>query len=215
MSARSFRRSHARRVARERRRVAQARQRALVAGATVGVTAAFAANAEAATYVVNSTADDGTGTCSPSPGECTLRDAVTTANGDGMPDTVELSGVSGTIALAQGVIEITDSADLNINGPGPGTLTVSGGDATGILQINGAGAVSISGLTLTAGSSDTNGGAIYASAPLTLTNVTISGNTATDGGGGVYSERRAHHLRLDDHRQHCQWRRRDRHFREV
>ena len=102
MSARSLRRAHARRVARERRRVAQARQRALVAGATLGATAVFAANAEAATYVVNSTADDGTGTCNPSPDECTLRDAVTTANGDGTPDTVELSGVSGTIALDPG-----------------------------------------------------------------------------------------------------------------
>jgi CSLREA domain-containing protein len=187
VSARSLRRAHARRVARERRRLAQARQRALVAGATLGATAVFAANAEAATYVVNSTGDDGAGTCTPSPGECTLRDAVTTANADDTSDTVDLSGVSGTIALDQGVIEIADSAGLNINGPGPGTLTVEGGDATGILEINGDGAVSISGLTLTDGSSATNGGAIAASASLTLTNVTISGNTAGVG-GGVYSE---------------------------
>jgi CSLREA domain-containing protein len=188
VSARSFRRSHARRVARERRRVVQAKQRALVAGATLGATAVFAANAEAATYVVNSTADDVPGTCNPSPGVCTLRDAISTANADDTADTVDLSGVSGTIALTQGVIEITDSADLNINGPGPGALTVSGGDATGMLQISGAGAVSIFGLTLTGVSSDTNGGAIDASAPLTLTNVTISGNTTTVFGGGVYSE---------------------------
>ena len=159
-----------------------------MAGATLGATAVFAANAEAATYVVNSTDDDGTGTCNLSPGECTLRDAISTANADDTSDTVEFSVVSGTIALDQGVIEIEDSADLNINGPVPGTLTVSGGDATGILQISGDGAVSISGLTLTDGSSTTNGGAIYASAPLTLTNVMISGNTATNLGGGVYSE---------------------------
>jgi CSLREA domain-containing protein len=196
VSARSFRRAYARRVARERRRVAQARQRALVAGATLGATAVFAANAEAATYIVNSTADDGTGTCNPSPGACTLRDAVTTANANGTvgtPDTVDLSGVSGTITLdpTKAVIGITDPGGLNINGPGPGTLTVSGGNATGIFQINpGAGAVSISGLTLTAGSSAANGGAIDdTGAPLTLTNVTISGNAAAGSGGGVYSER--------------------------
>ena len=70
-----------------------------MAGATLGATAVFAANAEAATYIVNSTADDGTGTCNPSPDKCTLRDAVTTANADGTADTVALSGVSGTIAL--------------------------------------------------------------------------------------------------------------------
>ena len=196
MSARSFRRSHARRVARDHRRVAQARQRALVAGATLGVTAVFGANAEAATYTVNSTADDGAGTCSPSPGQCTLRDAVTTANNNGSvgtPDVVDLSGVSGTIALdpTTGFIGITAPGGLNINGPGPGTLTVSGGNATGIFQINpGAGDVSISGLALTAGSSPANGGAIDdTGAPLTLTNVTISGNTAADRGGGVYSNR--------------------------
>jgi CSLREA domain-containing protein len=183
---RSFRRSHARRVARERKRAAQARQRALLAGATLGATAVFAANAEAANYIVNSTADDGTGTCSPSPGECTLRDAVNTANGTVDTDTVDLSGVSGTITLTQGVIGVADSGGLSINGPGPGTLTVSGGNAAGIFAIDpGAADASISGLTLTAGSSDTNGGAIVTSAPLTLTNVTITGNTAAGDGGGI------------------------------
>jgi CSLREA domain-containing protein len=190
VSARSLRRAHARRVARERRRLAQARQRALAAGATLGATAVFAANAEAATYVVNSTADDGTGTCNPSPGVCTLRDAVTSAHANGAPDTVDLTGMSGTITLDQGVIGITDPGGLSINGPGPGTLTVSGGNATRIFEINpGAGAVSISGLTLTAASSTSDGGAISnTGAPLTLTNVAISGNTTTGDGGGVYSD---------------------------
>jgi CSLREA domain-containing protein len=194
VSARSFRRSHARRLVRERKRLAQARQRALAAGATLGATAVFAANAEAATYVVNSTADDGTGTCDASPGECTLRDAVLTANANGIPgtpDTVDLSGVSGTITLdpAKGVIVIDDPGGLNINGPGPSALAVSGGNATGIFQIVlGSDLVSISDLTLTAGSSNANGGAIDANSALALTNVTISGNTAPDSGGGVYSE---------------------------
>jgi CSLREA domain-containing protein len=166
-----------------------------VAGATLGAAAVFAANTEAATYTVNSTADDGTGTCNPSPGECTLRDAVTTANTNGTagtPDTIDLSGVSGTITLdpTKGVIGITDPGGLNINGPGSGTLAVSGGGQTGIFQINaGTGApVSISALTLTAGSSTANGGAIAdAFSPLTLTKDTVSGNTTTGAGGGIYS----------------------------
>jgi CSLREA domain-containing protein len=166
-----------------------------VAGATLGATVVFAANADAATYIVNSTADDGTGTCNPTPGECTLRDAVTTANGNGTvgtPDTIDLSGVSGTITLdpANGAIGVADPGGVNINGPEPGTLTVSGGNQTGIFLVDpGAGAVSISALTLTDGSSTTNGAAIDATgAPLALTNVTISGNTTTDRGGGVYSD---------------------------
>jgi CSLREA domain-containing protein len=193
VSVRSFRRSHARRVARERRRVAKVRQRALVAGAALGATAVFAANAEAATYTVTTTADNGPGTCNAS--ECTLRDAIAAANTNGTagtPDTIDLSGVSGTITLdsTKGAIGITDPGGLNINGPGSGTLAVSGGGQTGIFQINaGTGApVSISGLTLTAGSSTTNGGAIDETAsPLTLTNDTISGNTSTGAGGGIYS----------------------------
>jgi CSLREA domain-containing protein len=158
-----------------------------VAGATLGATAVFAANAEAAIYTVNSTGDAGTGTCDPT-GVCTLRDAVETANITGDSDTVDLSEVSGTITLTQGVIGITDPGGLDIEGPGPGTLAVSGGGASGIFQIDpGAEAVSISGLTLTAGSS-AGGGAILTGAPLSLTNVTISRNTTTGLGGGVYSD---------------------------
>ena len=167
--------------------MAQARQRALVAGATLGATAVLAANAEAATYVVNSVSDTGTGTCNPSPGACTLRDAVTTANTTGEPDIVDLSAVSGTILLdpAKGVIFIDDPGGLSIDGPGEDTLTVSGGGATGIFEIEpGTATVAISGLTLTGGSAP-DGAAIFTSSSLTLTNVTVTGNHAADNGGGI------------------------------
>ncbi len=193
MSARSFRRSHAKRIAREQRRLATAKRRVLIAGATLGATAAFAANAEAATYTVTTPGDGGTGTCAAT---CTLRQAINTANGSGVagtPDTINFApNVTGTITLTQGQITISDPGGLNLDGPGAGTLSVSGGGASGIFAISassGNPAVSISGLTLTDGTSSNPGGAIDDStSPLTLTDDTISGNTAARG-GGVYSEK--------------------------
>jgi hypothetical protein len=156
VSARSFRRSHAKRIARERRRLSRVKRRMIVAGATLGATAVFAANAEAATYTVSGTGDASgscTGTSCP-----TLRDAVTAANASGVagtPDTIDLTGLSGIIALTQGQITVTDPGGLNIDGPGAGTLSVSGGGTSGIFSINTTGTpappVSISGLTLTHG----------------------------------------------------------------
>ncbi len=191
MSARSFRRSRAQRLAREQRRLATAKRRVLIAGATLGATAALAANAEAATYTVNSTADNGSGTCGST---CTLRDAVNTANTNGVAgtqDTINFApNVTGTITLTQGQISISDPGGLNIDGPGAGTLSVSGGGASGIFAMTASGGnpeVSISGLTLTDGSSTSPGGAIDdETAPLTLSGDTVTGNTSTSLGGGVF-----------------------------
>ena len=152
-----------------------------MAGATVGASAAFAAGAEAATYTVTSTADSGPGS---------LRAAITAANLDTSPDTINfnLSGSAPwTITLSGTPLGITGSGGLAIDGPGAGALSVVGGTAGGIFDISGSAthSVSISGLTLTG---TTNGSAINdQTAPLTLTADTISGNTASASGGGIYS----------------------------
>lgn len=164
-----------------------------MAGATLGATAVFATSAQAATYTVTGTGD-ATGSCTGL--SCpTLRDAVTATNTSGVagtPDTIDLTGLTGTIALTQGKITITDPGGVNIDGPGAGTLTVSGGGTSGIFDINPpatpAPSVSISGLTLTDGTTSSAGGAVDDQrGPLTLTNDTISGNTASSSGGGVYA----------------------------
>ena len=185
MSARSFRRSHAKRVAREGRRLSNAKRRALVAGATLGASAVLAANAEAATYTVTTTADSGPGS---------LRDAINTANTNGVsgtPDTITFApGVTGTITLTSGQINITDPGGLTIEGPGAGSLSVSGGGNSGIFHIQGTGGapVAISGLTLEDGAASGSGGAIYdESSPLTVSDSTITHNTATGLGGGIFA----------------------------
>jgi len=188
VSARSFKRSHAQRLAKERRRLSNAKRRALVAGATLGAAAAFATSAEAATYTVTNTDDSGAGS---------LRQAITDANTNGVagtPDTITFaSGVTGSIGLTSGTLTISDPGGLSIEGPGASTLSVSGAGQAGqgIFDIvaGGSADVSISGLTLTGGSTSDSGGAIAdESSPLTLTDDTISGNTDTgDGAGGVYA----------------------------
>jgi len=129
--------------------------------------------------VVTNTNDSGPGS---------LRDALAAAN-DG--DTIDATGVSGTILLTSGELEITHSVTLN--GPGAGTLAVNG-NATFRDFENFAQDVTISGFTITNGVSGVGGGGIYnhglniCCATLTVTNCTISGNSANQGGGILNSD---------------------------
>jgi CSLREA domain-containing protein len=91
-----------------------------------------------------------------------------------------------TITLTGGVLSI--SSKLSITGPGAGQLTVSGNHASGVFSMSAA-TVSLWGLTIANGNSDSEGGGIAAdSSTLTLTNCTFTGNSAFDYGGGVWSQ---------------------------
>ena len=67
------------------------------------------------TYPVTSLSNSGPGS---------LRDAIAQANAHAGPDIVDLSGLTGTIALTSGEIQI--SGPLSIIGPGAGSLTIDG-----------------------------------------------------------------------------------------
>ena len=147
--------------------------------------AGWVAPVQAATITVDTTGDVGT------PSTCTLRDAITAANtdtltngcaaGDGVDDNI-VFGVTGTITLGSALPEIT--ASVNIVGPGPGDLVITGGAFGAVVKITGTG-VAISGLTLTGGASSGLGGGLYvpSSGEAELTNIAITNNTAHDGGG--------------------------------
>lgn len=194
MSIRSFRRAHARRVAGQHRRLTAARRRALVAGATVSASAAFAAGAQAATYTVTTNGDDATpAACDPSGNCATLRDAINAANGDTSADTIVFADtVTSPITLAYGPLTISGSGGLTISGPGQSDLTISGDGSSQIFSITAdtGTPVSISGLTLDDAVASDSGGAIENdSATLSLSNDAITGSTAQDGsGGGVQSD---------------------------
>jgi len=194
MSARSARRARERQVERERKRERRlSKGKAAAVGAAAGTAVLFApAVAEAAPFQVNSLADPGTGVCDAT--ECTLREAISAANGSAGPDNVTFaSGLSGAIVLdsASGQIPITEG--VSIQGPGAGTLTVDADGDSRIFYIQDASTdtVSISGLTLTHGVAKygpgSAGGAIYStsgSGQLDVSNSRLVENAAFDAGPG-------------------------------
>src|SRR5262249_42429219 len=155
--------------------------------------------------VVTNTNDSGPGS---------LRQALADAN-DG--DTIDATGVAGTILLTSGELQINHS--VTINGPGAGNLAVNG-NATFRVFENFASNATISAFTITNGNvSDVNGGggilnhgglivshsivsnssahtdedpggggiSNISGATLTVTSSTITGNDAACEGGGIYS----------------------------
>jgi len=165
-------------------------RRHAVAGVSLAATLALPASAQALDLEVDTTIDqlpdDDCGTLD----ECTLRDAIDRINDVGAPsNTITFqAGLSGTITLTQGEIEIMDN--LTIQGPGADVLTVSGGNVDRIFFMQTVGVdTTISGLTLTDGNTAGDGGAIRADdGALTMTGTTVSGNNADDGGGIFVSD---------------------------
>jgi len=117
-------------------------------------------------------------------GNFSLREAIELANANPGADTINFSGaLSGsTILLTLGQLSITD--DVTVTGLGADVLTIDAQGGSRVLSIINADA-DISGLTLTGGNASYGGGIASYAGDLTLTAVTISGNTATSDGGGV------------------------------
>jgi len=118
-------------------------------------------------------------------GSGSLRRAILKANAIPNANTITFqTGLTGPITLTSGEIAIKD--DLTIQGPGAGTLAISGSNASRIFKIDSGKIVNIDGLTLQNGNATTNvtdvGGAIRNYGTLNLANVILSGNQAKDGG---------------------------------
>ncbi|HEY2295942.1 MAG TPA: choice-of-anchor Q domain-containing protein [Thermoanaerobaculia bacterium] len=138
---------------------------------------ALAAPAEAATFNVTNLNDSGAGS---------LRQAVLDANAAAGADTITFqAGLTGTITLTSGQIDVTDSVD--IQGPGAAALSVSGNNASRVFYLYAETElidVTISGLTITGGFADDGGGIIDFDENLTLNVVVLTGNHATGATGG-------------------------------
>ena len=132
--------------------------------------------------------DDGVFT----PGNFSLREAVRLANVNPDADTITFDAVvfatPQTITLAGTRLDITES--VVVQGPGATLLTISGNNVSQIFGVTGATIdATLSGMTLTGGSTTGDGGAIEVSfANLTVADSTITGNSAGVG-GGIYNSR--------------------------
>src|SRR6516164_6523611 len=135
----------------------------LIAGTMlVLVTCVFAVTGPALTITVTNTNDSGPGS---------LRNALSIAN-DG--DTIDATGVSGTILLTSGELQIHHN--VTINGPGAANLAVNG-NATSRVFENFASNGTISGFTITNGAAGGNGGGILNDGGLTLSHSIVSHST--------------------------------------
>jgi CSLREA domain-containing protein len=150
-----------------------------------------AAPAVAAAITVTTTDDELN-----SDGDCSLREAVESANtnaavdacpaGDPAPTVDVITfGVTGTITVSSMLSAITE--DLTIDGPGAASLTISGGDATPVMQVSSGGTLNLEGVTVADGENGVGPAGIANYGALNVTSSTFSGNGGT-GGGGIGNE---------------------------
>ena len=94
----------------------------------------------------------------------------------------------GTVNVASGTYNETDTfaQNVTITGAGATTVTVNGQSAGSVFTVDNGVTATLSGLTITGGSA-TNGGGIDSSGILTITTCTIESNSASSSGGGIWS----------------------------
>ena len=115
-------------------------------------------------------------------GVLSLREAISmSASRDTITFASSLAG--GTIVLGGSQLQILNK-DLTITGLGANKLTVSGNNASRVFDIEG-GNVSVNGLTIANGRAEHGAGIGNYSGTLTLSNCTLSGNTADLDGAGI------------------------------
>jgi hypothetical protein len=130
-----------------------------------------------ATFAVTTTADSGAGS---------LRQAILDANATtGFDEIIFGSGVlDQTITLSAGLPTITDTAGMQITGPGRTRLTVSGNDAVRVFDVAALASATISDLTITRGNAGTGvGGGVRNLGTLVLNGVGVTLSAAAEGGG--------------------------------
>ena len=116
-------------------------------------------------------------------GQTDLREAIALANAIVGANTITFDATvfatPQTIILGGTQLALTNTTGTEtITGPAAG-VTVSGNHASRVFQVNASVTASISGLTITGGTVTGSGGGLYNKGTVTLTNVTLSGNSAS------------------------------------
>ncbi len=130
-----------------------------------------------AQIVVNNPTD------SPVSGETDLRQAIAAAvSGDAITFDATVFATPQTITLGQANGQLEIETSLTITGPAA-EVTVSGGGKSRVFEVDSGVTASLSGLTITGGSTGFGGGGVSNYGNVTLTGCTVSGNSAGEGGG--------------------------------
>jgi hypothetical protein len=121
-------------------------------------------------------------------GPGSLREAILSANVCPGSNTIVFApSAYGKITLTSGELPIT--TPLSILGPGPTNVTISGNAASRVFYIGPNLNVTIAGLTIADGTNLFGGGIHNDHSILTVSNCTLSGNSAYfGGGGGIYND---------------------------
>src|SRR5262249_42205635 len=91
-----------------------------------------------------------------------------------------------TITLSGSSLVLTDPATATITGPGAKLLSITGRGKSRVFYID-EGSAALSGLTITGGSADSGGGPHDKGGTVALTDCTVSDNSATSNGGGLFN----------------------------
>jgi len=146
-----------------------------------------------ATITVNSVADT-----QATDGQCTLREALINANADNQSGSTDCAAGSGADTV---VFSLTYPAIITLTarlpmitwkvalvGPGADRLTLSGNGQSQILLVIPGGDLTVQGMTLSDGySNSSDGGAINNEGQLTLANTFLTRNVSTNSGGALYN----------------------------
>jgi CSLREA domain-containing protein len=147
-----------------------------------------------ATFTVTKIADTNDGICD---SDCSLREAVSSANNSATNDTIEFGGpifgsLPETIVLGGTQIEIANNGSLSLNGHG--TLggvfleTISGNGLSRAFFVRQGANVSFSGFRIANGKAvGSDGGAIYNEGNLVVSGFRIEDNISENRGGGIFS----------------------------
>ena len=162
------------------------------AGLNAGASVDIGAYEASSSYLVTTAADsDDAGTLRTATGWANLSNNANPANlADPAPNTIEFDTTGAfaspqtiTLVPSLGALELSSiSTPEVIDGPGAGVVTISGGGAVGVFQVESGVTATLAGVTISGGSS-TYGGGISNGGTLTVSGSTITGNSATYGGG--------------------------------
>jgi hypothetical protein len=114
-----------------------------------------------------------------------LRYCLTQANANPGPDTIAFD-VTGTIALQSALPALSD--DVDVQGPGAASLTVSGGGSYRVFAVSAGVTAGLSGLTVAdgrVGSGGPSGAGILNQGTLAVSDCALTGNRASRSGGGA------------------------------